>query len=154
IAIMALAAMAYGYYRASGSNAELATFGLITFAAVAQFGPALIGGLYWRGASRQGVQAGLMIGFSVWVYTLLLPSLADAGWFDRAWLSEGLFGLRWLRPHQLFGVDGWDPLTHGTFWSLLFNISALLLVSARWRPGLGDRLRAEPFLNPYAKRPT
>lgn len=154
IAIMALAAMAYGYYRASGSNAELATFGLITFAAVAQFGPALIGGLYWRGASRQGVQAGLAIGFSVWVYTLLLPSLADAGWFDRAWLSEGLFGLRWLRPHQLFGVDGWDPLTHGTFWSLLFNISALLLVSARWRPGLGDRLRAEPFLNPYAKRPT
>lgn len=154
IAIMALAAMAYGYYRASGSDTALASFGLITFAAVAQFGPALIGGLYWRGASRQGVQAGLLIGFSVWVYTLLLPSLADAGWFEPAWLSEGLFGLPWLRPHQLFGADGWDPLTHGTFWSLLFNVAALLLVSARWRPGLGDRLRAEPFLNPYAERPT
>ncbi|NYT64128.1 hybrid sensor histidine kinase/response regulator [Alcaligenaceae bacterium] len=153
-AIMALAAMAYGYYRASSSDTALASFGLITFAAVAQFGPGLIGGLYWRGASRQGVQAGLLLGFSVWIYTLLLPSLADAGWFEPAWLSEGLFGLEWLRPHQLFGADGWDPLTHGTFWSLLFNIAALMLVSARWRPGLGERMRAEPFLNPYAERPT
>src|SRR5690606_28500077 len=31
---------------------------------------------------------------------------------------------------------------------------AFLLVSARWRPSLGDRLRAEPFLEPYARRNT
>src|SRR5699024_169472 len=117
VAIIMIAAMAYGYYRVSGTDTALAAFGLMAFAAVGQFAPALIGGLFWRGASRQGVQAGLLIGFAVWVYTLLLPTLTDAGWINKDWLDSGLFGLRWLRPRQLFGVEGWDPLTHGTFWS-------------------------------------
>src|SRR5690606_38198810 len=56
-------------------------------------------------------------------------------------------------PHQLFGLEGWDPLTHGAFWSLLANVGTMLIVSARKRPTLGEHLRAEPFLNPYAKRP-
>ncbi|TDK22977.1 hybrid sensor histidine kinase/response regulator [Luteimonas aestuarii] len=151
-AIVVLAALAYGYYRASGSDTALAAYGLMAFAAVAQFAPALIGGLYWRGASRQGAEAGLLIGFAVWVYTLLLPTITDAGWLDSRWLVDGPFGIGWLRPRQLFGLGGWDPLTHGTFWSLLLNIGAFLLVSARWRPTLDDHLRAEPFLDPYARR--
>ncbi|MEN1927044.1 PAS domain-containing hybrid sensor histidine kinase/response regulator [Luteimonas sp. MJ293] len=152
IAILCFALLAYGYYRASGSDTSLAAFGLMAFAAVAQFAPALIGGLYWRGASRQGVEAGLLIGFGVWVYTLLLPTMTDAGWLGTGWVEHGPFGVGWLRPRQLFGIEGWDPLTHGTFWSLLLNIGALLLVSARWRPGLEERLRAAPFLDPYAQR--
>ncbi|WP_058835866.1 hybrid sensor histidine kinase/response regulator [Luteimonas abyssi] len=152
IAILSFAALAYGYYRASGTDATLASFGLMAFAAVAQFAPALIGGLYWRGASRQGAEAGMLIGFAVWTYTLLVPSLTDAGWFDAGWLETGPFGLAWLRPRELFGMYGWDPLTHGTFWSLLFNIGTLLVVSQRWRPSLEEHLRAVPFLNPYAER--
>lgn len=150
VAIMGFAAAAYGYYRVSGTDTTLAAYGLMSFAAVAQFAPALIGGLYWRGASRQGVEAGLLLGFAMWVYTLLLPTLTDAGWFGDAWLLQGPFGLAWLRPRQLFGLAGWDPLTHGTFWSLLLNIGALFLVSARWRPGFEERLRSAPFLDPYA----
>jgi PAS domain S-box-containing protein len=150
IAIVCFAAMAYGYYRVSGSDTTLAAYGLMSFAAVAQFAPALIGGLYWRGASRQGVEAGLLLGFATWAYTLLLPTLTDAGWFDRGWLEHGPFGIAWLRPRQLFGLLGWDPLTHGTFWSLLLNVGALFLVSARWRPGFDERLRNAPFLDPYA----
>jgi len=152
VAIGLIAAIAYGYYRVSGSDTALASYGLMAFAAVAQFGPGLIGGLYWRGASRHGVEAGLALGFAVWVYTLLLPTLTDAGWFAGAWLERGPLGLGWLRPRQLFGMEGWDPLTHGLFWSLLCNMAALVLVSARWRPGLGERLRAQPFLDPYAAR--
>lgn len=150
VAIVGFAAMAYGYYRVSGSDTTLAAYGLMSFAAVAQFAPALIGGLYWRGASRKGVEAGLLLGFAMWVYTLLLPTLTEAGWFDRNWLEHGPFGIAWLRPRQLFGLLGWDPLTHGTFWSLLLNIGALFLVSARWRPGFDERLRIAPFLDPYA----
>jgi len=151
-AIISLAALAYGYNRAISGDEALASFGLMAFAAMAQFGPGLIGGLYWRGASRQGVEAGLMIGFAVWVYTLLLPTFTEAGWLDHTWLEHGLFGLSWLRPRQLFGAEGWDPITHGTFWSLSLNTAAMMLVSARWRPSLGERLRAEPFLEPYAAR--
>ena len=154
VTILCFAGLAYGYYRASGSDTTLASYGLMAFAAVAQFAPALIGGLYWRSASREGAEAGLLIGFAVWIYTLLLPTLTDAGWFDGAWLEDGPFGIGWLQPRGLFGMQGWDPLTHGTFWALLFNIGTLLLVSQRWRPGLEEHLAAVPYLNPYAERRT
>lgn len=153
-AIVGLAALAYAYYRTSGSDTTLAAFGLMAFVAVAQFAPALIGGLYWRGASRRGVEVGLLAGFCVWGYTLLLPTLTESGLLDPAWMVDGPLGLGWLRPRALFGLGGWDPLTHGTFWSLLFNVGALLVVSARWRPTLDERLRAAPFLDPYAERRT
>ncbi len=153
IAIVAIALLAYAYYRGAGAGGSLAAFGLLAFAAVGQFAPALIGGLYWRGASRRGVIAGLSAGFALWLYTLLLPTLSRAGWLDAGWLATGPLGIEWLRPESLFGLRGWDPLTHGTFWSLLVNIGGLLVVSARYRPSLDERLRATPFLDPYAARP-
>lgn len=152
LAILVVAAAAYGYYMSSGGDTALSAYGLITFAAVAQFAPGLIGGLYWQGASRQGVEAGLVLGFGVWTYTLLLPTLAQSGWFGSTWLEQGLWGMQWLSPYQLFGLSGWDSLTHGTFWSLLFNITAFLFVSLRHKPSLGARLQAEPFLDPYAQQ--
>ncbi len=153
LAILLLALVAYGYYRGSSDDTMLATYGLMAFAAVAQFAPGLIGGLYWRGASRRGVEAGMLVGFGLWVYTLLLPALGHGGWLDMAVIEQGPFGIGWLRPQQLFGLSGWDPLTHGTFWSLLLNTGTMLLVSMRWRPGVNERLRAAPFLEPYAQRP-
>ncbi len=153
-AILLLALVAYSYYRGSSNDSSLASYGLMAFAAVAQFAPGLIGGLYWRGASRRGVETGMLLGFATWLYTLLLPALTHAGWMDPSWLQQGPFGLAWLQPQHLFGMSGWDPLTHGTFWSLLVNVAAMVLVSVRWRPGVDERLRAAPFLDPYAQRPS
>ncbi len=153
VAILLLALTAYSYYRSSSNDSTLASYGLMAFAAVAQFAPGLIGGLYWRGASRRGVEVGMVLGFATWIYTLLLPTMTQAGWFDAHWLHGGPFGIRWLRPQQLFGLSGWDTLTHGTFWSLLVNTGAMMIVSARSRPGVDERLRAAPFLDPYAQRP-
>ena len=153
VTIVVIALLAYAYYRGAGEGGSLAAFGLLAFAAVGQFAPALIGGLYWRGASRRGVMAGLAAGFVLWTYTLLLPTLTRAGWFDGAWLVHGPLDIIWLRPEGLFGLQGWDAITHGTFWSLLMNILALLVISARYRPSLEERIRATPFLDPYAQRP-
>lgn len=153
VTIVVIALLAYAYYRGAGEGGSLAAFGLLAFAAVGQFAPALIGGLYWRGASRRGVMAGLLAGFALWTYTLLLPTLTRAGWIDPGWLGNGPLGIAWLRPESLFGLQGWDAITHGTFWSLLMNILALLVVSARYRPSLEERIRATPFLDPYAQRP-
>ena len=55
VAILMLALCAYTYYRTSSNDNSLASYGLIAFAAVAQFAPGLLGGLYWRGASRRVV---------------------------------------------------------------------------------------------------
>ena len=152
IAILMLALCAYAYSRFSSNENSLASYGLVAFAAVAQFAPGLLGGLYWRGASRRGVEIGLLAGFGVWAYTLLLPTLSASGWMGPAWLQTGPFGIGWLRPQELFNLSGWDPLTHGTFWSLLLNTAVMMLVSARWRPSVDEHLRIAPFLDPYAQR--
>ena len=150
--IVLLCAAAWLYYRAFSSDVALASHGLLAFAAVAQFAPALLGGLYWRGASRVGARWGLMAGFAVYLYTLLLPALARGLDFGEAWLAKGLFGLGALRPEALFGLQGWDALTHGTVLALLANLAGFVAGSLRHRPGLEARLAAEPFLAPDAAR--
>ncbi|MEO5830293.1 MAG: NahK/ErcS family hybrid sensor histidine kinase/response regulator [Rhodanobacter sp.] len=143
VAIILLAAMAYAYYRAAANAENLAATGLLAFAAVAQFAPALLAAMYWRGASRRGVIAGLAGGFAVWLYTLLLPALIHSD----HWLQQGPFGWDWLRPQALFHLSGWEPVMHGTFWSLLVNVGCLVFISLRFRPSLEERLHAAMFID-------
>ncbi|MFC5742223.1 PAS domain-containing hybrid sensor histidine kinase/response regulator [Dyella tabacisoli] len=145
IAIIALAGMAYLYHRIVADTVNLAETGLLAFAAVAQFAPAMISALYWRGASRRGVMTGLLGGFAVWTYTLLLPALDH----QASWLVQGPLGMDWLRPQALLHLHGWDPVMHGTFWSLLVNVGCLVFISLRFRPSLEERLHAAMFIDPY-----
>lgn len=152
VTIVALGLLAFLYYRLSTQTQNLAAIGLLAFAAVAQFAPAIVCGLYWRGASRLGVITGLLAGFAVWFYTLLLPALASAGWLPIAWIEHGPYGIAWLKPQALFLLSGWEPVTHAAFWSLLANVGCCVFVSLRFRPGVEERLRAAAFLDPYATR--
>jgi Na+/proline symporter/nitrogen-specific signal transduction histidine kinase len=136
-AILAVLVLGYVYFHLAGEAYALVSIGLISFAAVAQFAPAVLGGLYWKGATRQGALAGLLAGFVMWCYTLMLPSLAKSGWLPDAFLSQGLLGLSWLRPEQLFGLQGLDNLTHSLFWSLLVNVGAYVGLSL-WRAPNGQ----------------
>ncbi|HEX7817731.1 PAS domain-containing hybrid sensor histidine kinase/response regulator [Dyella sp.] len=144
-AIVGLAGLAYAYHRTVDDSASLAATGLLAFAAVAQFAPGIVSALYWRGASRRGVVTGLLVGFATWAYTLLFPAMDR----NAAWLQTGPLGLNWLRPQALFHLSGWDPIMHGTFWSLLANIACLVFVSLRFRPSLEERLHAAMFVVPY-----
>ena len=74
LAIFAILLLAYVYYRSAG-EAQLASIGLLSFAAIAQLAPAFFGGLLWRRATAAGAIAGMTAGFFVWAYTLLLPTL-------------------------------------------------------------------------------
>ncbi len=150
--IVALALSAYAYYRLLESNQSLASIGLLAFAAVAQFAPAMIGGLYWRGASRSGALGGLAAGFAVWAYTLLLPTLGRTGLISLDWMEAGPFEIAMLSPLGLFGLSGWDEITHGVFWSLLFNIACFVFLGLRYRPSVDERLQALPFLDPWMQR--
>ena len=47
---------------------------------MAQFAPVVIGGLFWKGGTRNGALAGLAAGALLWAYTLMLPSIAKSGW--------------------------------------------------------------------------
>ncbi|SEW24208.1 PAS domain-containing hybrid sensor histidine kinase/response regulator [Luteibacter sp. 329MFSha] len=154
IAIVVLAGLAYIYYRIIADAENLAATGLLSFAAVAQFAPAIVSALYWRGASRVGVYVGLLAGFLVWGYTLLLPAMTRAGWLHTRWIDEGPFGLGWLKPTELFHLTGWEPVTHGTFWSLLANVGCLVFLSLRFRPSVAERLHAALFVDPFMRSAT
>ena len=135
-AIVGVLLLGYVYFQLAGDAYALASIGLISFAAVAQLAPVLLAGMYWRGGTRVGALAGLIAGFGVWVYTLMLPSIAKSGWMDASFIQDGAWGLPWLRPEALFGLTGLDSLTHSLFWSLLANGTAYL-VGSLWRAPSG-----------------
>jgi Na+/proline symporter/nitrogen-specific signal transduction histidine kinase len=135
-AIVLVLVLGYVYFNLAGEAYALVSIGLISFAAVAQFAPAVLGGLYWRGGTRHGALAGLLLGFTMWVYTLMLPSIAKSGWLSTDFMTLGPWGIALLRPEQLLGLHGLDALTHSLFWSLLANISAYVVLSL-WHPPSG-----------------
>ncbi len=151
VAILGILLLGYLYFRMAGEAYALVSIGLISFAAVAQFAPAMLGGMYWKVGNRQGALVGLMLGFALWIYTLLLPSLVKSGWIDSGFMHEGLFGLVWLRPEQLFGLEGLDNLTHALFWSLFANISAYVLVSLWTRPEAREASQALLFVDVFER---
>jgi Na+/proline symporter/CheY-like chemotaxis protein len=144
IAIFAILLLAYIYYRSAGP-AQLASIGLLSFAAIAQLTPAFFGGLIWRRGTATGAIAGMTAGILVWAYTLLLPSIADAGMVGEHILSAGPFGLAWLRPQALFGLD-LPPLVHGVVLSLLANIALYIGCSFARRPSAIERVQADVFV--------
>ena len=144
IAIFAILLFAYVYYRSAG-EAQLASIGLLSFAAIAQLAPAFFGGLLWRRATAAGAIAGMTAGFLVWAYTLLLPTLSDIGVIGERILTEGPLGLSMLRPQHLFGLE-LPPLVHGVVWSLLLNILCYVAFSLRRAPSPIERLQANTFV--------
>ncbi len=148
--IVAILLLGYGYFRLAGEGPGLVSIGLVSFAAVAQFAPAILGGLFWRGGTRNGALAGLSAGFVVWAYTLLLPSFAADGLLSTAFLDEGPFGIALLRPEALFGVDGIDNVSHAMFWSMLVNVGAYVGVSLASRPGATEQAQAVLFVDALA----
>jgi Na+/proline symporter/signal transduction histidine kinase len=152
VAILLLMVLGYVYFRLAGEAAALVSIGLISFAAVAQFAPAMLGGIYWREGTRSGALIGLSAGFLLWIYTLLLPSFEHSGWLPAGLLDEGPFGIAWLKPQQLFGLQGLDPISHGLFWSMLANAGAYVAVSLTGAQGNAERTQSILFVDAYVDR--
>ncbi len=148
LSIAGIMALGYFYYRISGGGAALASIGLVAFAGISQILPALVGGLFWRGATRAGALAGLSMGFFLWIYTLLLPSIGG-GILPMSVIENGPFGIGWLRPQALFGIDGIDPLVHSVMWSFSLNTIAFCVVSLMSFPSPLERLQGAQFVNVF-----
>jgi len=149
-AIIGTMALAYAYYRLFTGPGTLTQIGLLSFAAVAQFAPGIVGGVFWRAGRYPGVMAGLVAGTLTWAYTLLLPELlATHGGLQFS--TAGPLGISWLSPHGLFGFADLDPIAHGAFWSLGLNTLAYVGVSLFTKTSLHDRLHATRFLGQAAQ---
>lgn len=111
ISIFAITLVAYLYFQAIESGVPLASIGLLSFSAAAQFAPAMLIGLYWRGANRAGALSGLTIGVGTWFVLLLLPSFAGT------------------ESSSIPVID----FNQGAAWSLILNALAIVIVSLMFR---------------------
>ncbi len=141
--------LGYAYFHFIGEHYTLVSIGLVSFTAVAQFAPAILGGIFWRAGSRSGAIAGLLAGFSVWLYTLVLPSLADVGFLPADFVTEGPFGIAMLKPFSLFGLQGLDRIGHAVFWSMLANAGLYIGISMFSRPSAIEHAQAALFVDVF-----
>jgi Na+/proline symporter/signal transduction histidine kinase len=149
LSIVLVLLMGYAYHHYSGEYYPLVSIGLVSFAAVAQFAPAVLIGIFWKGGTRSGALMGLAAGFVVWCYTLFLPSMAGAGLIPLDFLEHGPFGIAFLKPFELFGLDRFDQITHAVFWSMLLNLGFYLAGSLFSRPSAMEHTQATLFVDVY-----
>lgn len=137
LSIGAVLLLALMYYLNLGKGESLVSIGLISFCAVAQFAPALFGGIYWKEGNKRGAITGIMIGFIVWFFTLVIPGM----------VNNGFLGSQWLLVQQLLAFDQFDSLTNTVFWSLFLNITAYVFVSVYTKQEAQEQYQAEIFTN-------
>ena len=128
VIIAAIVAVALLYGRSLGADLPLASIGLIAFAGVAQFAPALIATVGWNFANHSAARAGLIGGVIVWIYCLLLPSIGEGIGPALAQFTQG-----WLDPDALLGWRIGSPLVNGTIWSLGVNVALMASLHLRER---------------------
>lgn len=141
--------LGYTYFRYVGEFYTLVSIGLTSFSAIAQFAPAIIGGIFWKDGTRIGAICGLVGGFILWTYTLILPSLFQTGIFPQTFVISGPFGVEWLHPQHLFGLREFNPISHGVFWSMLVNLALYIGVSVFTTPTSREHTQANLFVDVF-----
>ena len=141
ICIALIIMLGYFYFRLTGGGDSLAAIGLIAFLGVSQVMPALVGGLFWRYATKAGALAGTLTGMLIWGFTSLLPGIDGGLTGSGAFLETGLFGVSWLHPNALFGVPFEDSLVHAFFWSIGLNTLMFITISLLSRPTALERFQ-------------
>ena len=151
ISIILLLLLGYIYFRLTGEYHPLVSIGLVSFVAVTQFAPSVLGGIFWKGATRSGAMWGLSAGFGIWIYTLFLPFFVQGGILPESFISEGPWGIAWLKPEQLFGLQGLSQISHSAFWSMLFNIGLYVGISMFKRPTALEHTQAARFVDIFKR---
>jgi len=147
IGIFSLIISSYFIYRVIVLDYNLVSIGMVSFVVISQLGPAFFGSFLWRRGSRRGATAGIIAGFAVCMYTLLIPYASGAAHYSDSFLKNGPWGIALLKPFQLFGLNYLDPVPHAMFWSLFVNIFVYLWVSVMYRGNYRERNYAEMFVD-------
>jgi len=151
LGIFLVVCLGYLYQQLVPEDYPLTQLGLISFVAAAQLAPAFFGGMYWPRGSKAGALTGIALGFGVWCYTLLLPTLLPPAVKD-ALLAHGPWGISLLRPAALFGLTGLDPISHAVFWSIFLNLAGYLAVSVSLGQGTAEKEQLGKFVKVATRR--
>jgi Na+/proline symporter/signal transduction histidine kinase len=147
VAIFTIIILAYIIYANFSVQISLDSIGLISFVIIALLAPSFFLGLFWNRGSSKGALAGIIVGFLVIIYTLIVPFTLQAYGASESFIEEGLFGSSSLKPYALFGIDFLSPASHAFFWSLLLNTLTYVWVSVAGKGNYRERNYAEMFVN-------
>lgn len=140
--IFAVLLLGYGYYRSTSSESGLASIGLIAFAAISQMAPALLGGLVWRRANARGAIAGLVSGFTVWIWMLFIPSLGGTDTSkDAGAILDAI-----LPTTDFFSGPNSDPFVNSALLSLMVNVAFFIAGSLTRNANLIERQQSAVFV--------
>lgn len=128
------------------NQTSLSDIGLMAFALAVQLAPAVILGSYWRWINANGVIVGLISGFFLWFYTLIIPILSEERIISNHIVEVGLFSLQWLKPEHLFNSDFGDAYSRSVIFSLSCNLILMLIVSKISKNTVSDRIQAIHFV--------
>jgi Na+/proline symporter/nitrogen-specific signal transduction histidine kinase len=151
LSIVLILSLGFFYFFFTRDSDALAPIGLISFTAIAQFFPSVIAALFWREASLKAATAAIAAGFVFWVWCSFLPSFESVSPQVALLLSQGPWGISWLRPEAMFGLDNLDPLAHAAFWSILVNVLTLTLGSLLTSQSALERIQASVFVDVFKR---
>jgi PAS domain S-box-containing protein len=149
VVILGCVFLGYTFAVYIGEFYSLVDIGLKSFEAVTIFAPSILLGLYWKGGNKKGAIAGIIAGFSVWIYTLLIPALMRAGIIERGGFTEAIINSALLNPTALFGLQGLDRWSHSLFWGLLLNLFSYVGVSLFTKQSDAETRQAIIFVDSY-----
>jgi Na+/proline symporter/signal transduction histidine kinase len=147
IGIFSLIILAYIIYRVFVLDYTLVSIGLVSFVIIAQLAPAFFGALFWKRGSKKGAVTGIILGFLICFYTLLIPYALGTTNSASTFVQEGPWGIALLKPFQLFGLDYLDPIPQAVFWSLLVNFLSYMAISVSFSGNYRERNYAEMFVD-------
>lgn len=141
-----------GYFFAVfiGKFYTLVEIGLKSFEAVTIFAPTILLGLYWKRGNRNGAMGGILAGFILWFYTLLMPALLKAEVITSETFFNFLLHSEIFNPHALFGLRGLDKWSHSLFWGLFFNVFIYVALSLMTRQQGNEERQALLFVESYS----
>ncbi|HYA31981.1 MAG TPA: ATP-binding protein, partial [Thermodesulfovibrionales bacterium] len=152
IIILVCVFLGYSFAISIGEFYSLVDIGLKSFEAVTIFAPSIILGLYWKRGNKAGAVAGILAGFVIWLYTLLLPALLKAGVIHEHGFLEQLVNSEILNPHALFGLRGLDKWSNSLFWGLLFNVLFYVGFSIFSRQSGEEERQSLMFVDSYSPK--
>lgn len=150
IIILGLVFLGYAFAVSVGEFYSLVDIGLKSFEAVTIFAPSFLIGLYWKTGNRKGAIAGILGGFGIWIYTLMIPALVRAGLIVKDGVLDYVFSSTIVNPHALFGLTGLDRWSHSLFWGLLVNIFLYVSISIFTKQTDAETKQTMVFVDTYS----
>ncbi|MGV3611978.1 MAG: ATP-binding protein [Fluviicola sp.] len=117
LSIFTVLLLAYLYHKLVVADFTLISIGLVSFVAVAQFAPAILGGIFWKLGNKYGAIIGISLGFFVWLVFLIGPTILNVNVHELVGSGKNS-----IRPEG-------DLITTVLFWSLLLNSLGYVLGS-------------------------